>query len=89
MRLAVLSAFLGVGTSVHSSASAQTAATASSALPTEAVVLRVSLNSVDKGDVFAQRSGLDGFFLKVEDLKTFGLREPSGLVVVFDAEPYL
>ena len=87
--LAVLSALLGIGSVLASSASAQTAATAPSASPTETLVLRVFLNSVDKGDVFAQRSDLQGFFVKISDLKSFGLREPSGLVAVFDGESHV
>ena len=87
--LTVLSALLSMGSALTSFVSAQTATTAPSASPTEPLVLQVFLNSVDKGDVFAQRSDLQGFFVKVDDLKSFGLREPYGSVTVFDGEPHV
>ena len=89
IHLAVFSALFTIGSVSHSSASAQTEAIAFNASPTETLVLRVFLNSVDKGDVFAQRSDLQGFFVKVDDLKSFGLREPSGSVTVLDGESYV
>ena len=59
------------------------------ASPTEALVLRVFLNTVDKGDIFVLKSDLQGFFLKIDDLKAFGLREPSGSAAVFDGESHV
>ena len=87
--LAVLGALFTIGSVFPSSVSAQIEATAAYASPIETLVLRVFLNSVDKGDVFAQRSDLQGFFVKVDDLKSFGLREPSGSVAVFDGESHI
>lgn len=78
-----------MGSVLPTSALAQIAATAPGASLTEPIVLRVFLNSVDKGDVFAQRNNLQGFFVKVDDLKSFGLREPSGSVAVFDGESHV
>ena len=89
MSLTVLSALLGMGSVLASSASAQTATTLPNASLTVPLVLRIFLNSVDKGDVFAQRSDLQGFFVKANDLKSFGLREPSGSVTIFDGEPHV
>ena len=68
---------------------AQSSATFSNASQTEVLVLRVFLNTLDKGDVFVQRNGSQEFFLKIDDLKAFGLREPSGSVTFFDGESYL
>lgn len=86
---AVLSTALYVGGAFFSPVSAQATIPVPVAAPTETLVLRVLLNSVDKGDVFAQRDGLQKFFLKIEDLKAFGLRDPSGSVAVFDGESHL
>ena len=89
IHLAVLSALLSIGSFWVSSASAQVATTTPNASPTETLVLRVFLNSVDKGDIFAQRSESQGFFVKIDDLKSFGLRDPSGSVAVFDGESHV
>lgn len=86
---AALSVLLSMGSALLAPVSAQISATAPMASPTEALVLRVFLNTVDKGDVFVHKSDLQEFFLKIDDLKAFGLREPSGSVAVFDGESHV
>ena len=56
----------------------------------ETIVLRVSLNTEDKGDLFVNRTPDGDFLVKVEDLKAMGFKEPlPGTVVVLDAEPHI
>lgn len=79
---------LSLGSGLVLPASAQSPAPIS--MPSaEVLVLRVFLNSVDKGDVFVHRNDAQGFFLKVDDLKAFGLRDPIGQSAVFDGGSHL
>lgn len=55
----------------------------------ETMVLRVILNTVDKGDIFIARTPDLDFLVKLEDLKTMGLKDPAGTVVVLDGEPHI
>ena len=80
---------LGVGHGWPSTVSAQSPATVSSEATTEVLVLRLFLNSADKGDVFVHRNDQQGFFLKVDDLKAFGLRDPTGQSAVFEGESHI
>lgn len=59
------------------------------AAQTEALVVRVNLNTENKGDLFVQR-GMDlDFLLKVEDLKAMGFKDPAGTVQVIEGESHL
>jgi outer membrane usher protein len=57
--------------------------------PPETLVLRINLNTENKGDLFVQRTSDLDFLVKVEDLKTIGFRDPTGTVHVIDGEPHL
>jgi outer membrane usher protein len=59
------------------------------AAQTEALVLRVNLNTENKGDLFVQRSADLDFLLRVEDLKAMGFKDPTGTVQLIDGEPHL
>lgn len=58
-------------------------------IPTETMVLRVRLNTVEKGDIFVERTPGGDFLVKVQDLQLIGFRDPSGQVVPIDGEPYM
>lgn len=61
-----------------------------SAAAAETMVLRVSLNTEDKGDLFVNRLPDGDFLVKLEDLKAMGFKEPiSGTVVTVEGEPHL
>lgn len=53
------------------------------------MILRVTLNTEDKGDIFIARTPSLDFLVKVEDLKTMGLKDPVGTVVLLEGEPHL
>jgi len=55
----------------------------------EAMVLRMMLNTQSRGDVFVERTADDDFFLKIQDLRAMGFREPLGPPVVIEGEPYV
>ncbi|MGH8832115.1 MAG: fimbria/pilus outer membrane usher protein [Polaromonas sp.] len=55
----------------------------------ETMVLRVMLNTEDKGDIFVGRTPDLDFLVKVEDLKAMGIKEPAGTVVLRDGEPHM
>ena len=55
----------------------------------EMLVVRVNLNTENKGDLFVQRTADLDFFLRVEDLKAIGFREPAGTVLMLDGEPHV
>jgi len=59
------------------------------AAQTETLVLRVHLNTQNKGDLFVQRTPDLDFLLKMEDLKAIGFKAPVGAVQVIDGEPHL
>lgn len=69
------------------------AATAAERAPdraaTESMVLRVRLNTLEKGDFFVERTADNDFLVKVSDLKAIGFRDPAGKVVPIDGEPYI
>jgi outer membrane usher protein len=60
-----------------------------SAPQTETLVLRVNLNTENKGDLFVQCASDLDFLLKLEDLKAIGFRNPVGTVQVIEGEPHL
>jgi outer membrane usher protein len=55
----------------------------------ETMVVRASLNTVDKGDIFVQRTPDGDFLLLVEDLKSMGFTAPAGQIVTADNSAYL
>ena len=57
--------------------------------PAETMVLRVTLNTEDKGDIFVGRLANLDFLVKVEDLKAMGFKEPVGTVMLHDGEPHM
>jgi len=68
---------------------AKEAGTVSSVAQTEAMVLRVTLNTEDKGDLFVARTPTLDFLVRVQDLKDIGFKNPVGTTVVLDGEPHL
>jgi outer membrane usher protein len=62
---------------------------AAKAPQTETLVLKVRLNTEDKGDFFVSRTNDLDFLVKLEDLKTMGFKEPSGTVILLEGEPHL
>ncbi|MES2942691.1 MAG: hypothetical protein V4772_07470, partial [Pseudomonadota bacterium] len=55
----------------------------------ETMVLRVSLNTEDKGDFFVMRTPDLHYWVKVEDMKTMGFKEPTGSILTLDGEPHI
>lgn len=71
------------------SAADNAGSTAAAAAQTETLVLRVTLNTENRGDLFVQRTpGLD-FLLKVEDLKAMGFKDIPAAVQSIDGEPHI
>lgn len=56
---------------------------------TETMVVRIKLNTEDKGDVFIERTGDGDFLVKVQDLEAMGFRNPRGTVVIVEKEPHI
>lgn len=61
----------------------------SSASLAETLVVRVKLNTEEKGDLFVARTADQDFLVKIEDLKTLGFKDPVGRVVPHEGEPHL
>jgi outer membrane usher protein FimD/PapC len=55
----------------------------------EAIVLRVTLNTENRGDLFVERTPDRDFLVKIQDLKAMGFRDLPGKVVVVDGEPHM
>ena len=55
----------------------------------EPLIFRVTLNTEAKGDMFIWRTPDFDFFVKIEDLKLMGFKEPAGRVVVLEGESHL
>lgn len=55
----------------------------------EAMVVRVRLNTENKGDLFVERTAGNDFWVKLRDLKEMGFRDPQGAQLVIDGEPSL
>lgn len=55
----------------------------------ETIVVRVRLNTEDKGDIFAERTPDRDFLIKIQDLKAMGFKDPLGTLVVVDGEHYI
>lgn len=72
--------------------SSQAATPADSAVLTlaaDSIVLRVSLNTEDKGDFFVGVTKDFDYLVKTQDLKTIGFKEPAGTTVMLDGESYI
>ena len=65
------------------------AGTVSAAVQTQAMVLRVSLNTEAKGDLFVMRTPTLDFLVRTQDLKDIGFKDPGGITVVLDGEPHI
>lgn len=68
---------------------AETVSDASVAAKAETLVLRVTLNTEDKGDLFVARTSQQDFLVRIQDLRSMGLKDPAGSVVVLEGEPYI
>lgn len=55
----------------------------------ETIVVRVTLNTENKGDLFVERTSDRDFLVKVQDLRAIGFRNPSGTPSVIDGENYI
>ena len=55
----------------------------------ETIVVRVTLNTENKGDLFVERTSDRDFLIKVQDLRAMGFRNPQGTPVVIDGENYI
>ena len=53
------------------------------------MVVRVTMNLEDKGDLFVGRTPDLDYLVKLEDLKAIGLKEAAGAVVLLEGEPYV
>lgn len=65
------------------------ASPAIAAAPAETMILRVTLNTENKGDLFVGRTPDNDFLLKPEDLRAIGFKAPAGSAVLLDGEPHL
>jgi outer membrane usher protein len=57
--------------------------------PADIIVVRATLNSEAKGDLFVGRTADLDFLVKPEDLKAMGLVDPAGRITMLEGEPYL
>ncbi|MCM2312446.1 MAG: fimbria/pilus outer membrane usher protein [Steroidobacteraceae bacterium] len=55
----------------------------------ETMVVRVTLNTESKGDVFVERTPDGDFLVKIQDLRAIGFREPTGSHVSIEGDSYL
>jgi outer membrane usher protein len=55
----------------------------------ETIIVRVTLNTENKGDLFVERTSDRDFLIKVPDLRAMGFRNPLGTPVVIDGENYI
>lgn len=79
---------LAMGPQASWSAADAVGATAD-AVQSMTMVVRVQLNTLDKGDLFVERTPAGDFLVKVQDLKAMGFKDPTGAPTVIDGEPYL
>jgi outer membrane usher protein len=68
---------------------AETAAVIAKRAQSETMVLRVRVNTEDKGDLFVERTPERDFLVKIQDLKSIGFRDPQGTAVTVDGESYI
>jgi outer membrane usher protein len=57
--------------------------------PADLIVVRATLNSQAKGDLFVGRTADLDFLVKLDDLRAIGLTDPSGRITTIEGEPYL
>lgn len=69
--------------------SAETRSAVATVARVETIVVRVTLNTADKGDIFAGRTPSLDFLVKLEDLKSMGFKQPAGALVLLDGEPHI
>ena len=55
----------------------------------DTVILTILLNHVDKGEFYIMMRDDGDFFIRTEDLKDMGFKDPKGTVYEIDDEPYL
>jgi outer membrane usher protein len=68
---------------------AEVATVGAGVVQAQTMVVRATLNTEDKGDVFVGRTADLDFLVKVDDLKAMGFRDPAGTVQILDGEPHL
>ena len=59
------------------------------AAPADVIVVRVTLNSENKGDLFVGRTADLDFLVKLDDWRAMGLKEPPGKTVALDGEQHI
>jgi outer membrane usher protein len=89
MRRAVSALVCCLGLAPGASWPVETVTAAADVAQSVAMVLRVKLNTVDKGDFFVERTSARDFLFKVQDLKTIGFRDPTGTLVMVDGDPHI
>ena len=57
--------------------------------PAETLVLRVTLNTEGKGDLFVQRTADSDFWVRLDDLKAMGFKDLEGATRPIDGEAHL
>lgn len=55
----------------------------------ETIVVRVTLNTENKGDLFVERTPDADFLVRIQDLRAIGFREPTGPLVGIEGDSYL
>jgi outer membrane usher protein len=55
----------------------------------ETIVVRIILNTENKGDFFVERTPSRNFLVKTQDLKAMGFKEPPGTSSIVDGEPHI
>ena len=86
--LAVAVAMAVPGAGVMAQSAPVVSTTAATTQP-ETIVVRATLNTEDKGDIFATRSADGSFLVKTVDLLAMGFKNPVGTSTVVDGEPHL
>lgn len=81
--------FCGVCTAPVVSWSAETSNTLAGARKAESIVVRILLNTEDKGDFFVAVTPDADYLVKLQDLKILGFKALQGTTEVLEGEPYL
>lgn len=55
----------------------------------DTIVVNIVLNGENKGEFFVNAAEGGDFLVRKEDLRTMGIRDPSGKAVILEGEPYL
>lgn len=89
-RIAAAAAICCLAAQVPTLAQPENTAALGAGARAEAMVLRVSLNSEDKGDRFVSRTADGDFLVKESDLRELGFKEPvPGTATVLEGERYI